>query len=131
MKKLNSVLLIDDDPTSCFLTQYIIEEMNIAQHIYTVQSGREALDLLHTNQGEPEAVIELILLDINMPDMDGFEFLEAFEDLPYYLNSSVVMLTTSSNHRDLDKAKTFRVADYLNKPITEEKLSDIVNKLFA
>jgi CheY-like chemotaxis protein len=130
MKKLNGILLVDDDPTSCFLTQYIIEEMQISDRIYTVQGGREALDFIRAHQAAPHFCVDLILLDINMPDMDGFEFLEAFEDLPNNCNSSVVMLTTSSNIRDLDKAKAFRVADYLNKPITEEKLTEIMTKHF-
>lgn len=130
MKKLNSILLVDDDPTSCFLTRYIIEEMHVAERIYTVRDGKEALELLQETNSGPDAGIELILLDINMPDMDGFEFLEVLETLPQHNNSSVVMLTTSNNHRDLDKAKMYRVTDYLNKPITEEKLSEILSKHF-
>lgn len=130
MKKLNSILLVDDDPTSCFLTQYIIEEMQLTNQVYTMPGGREALDFIRSKQMLPDFCLDLILLDINMPDMDGFEFLEAFEDLPGECKSSVVMLTTSSNSRDLDKAKIYQVVDYLNKPITEEKLSEIINKHF-
>ena len=130
MKKLNSILLVDDDPTSCFLTQYIIEEMQLTDQVYTVAGGREALDFIRSRGTLPDFCLDLILLDINMPDMDGFEFLEAFENLPNKLKSSVVMLTTSSNMRDVDKAKIYQVIDYLNKPITEEKLTDIMNKHF-
>ena len=130
MRKLNSILLVDDDPTSCFLTQYIIEEMKLTDQVYTVPGGREALDFIRSRQAMPDFCLDLILLDINMPDMDGFEFLEAFEVLPGDCKSSVVMLTTSSNLRDLDKAKIYQVIDYLNKPITEEKLIEIMNKHF-
>ena len=130
MKKLNSILLVDDDPTSCFLTQYIIEEMQLTDQVYTLAGGREALDFIRLRGGLPDFCLDLILLDINMPDMDGFEFLEAFENLPNKLKSAVVMLTTSSNRRDVDKAKIYQVIDYLNKPITEEKLTDIMNKHF-
>jgi CheY-like chemotaxis protein len=131
MKKLNSILLVDDDPTSCFLTRYIIEEMHVTDRIYTVRDGKEALELLREKNATPTSGIDLILLDINMPDMDGFEFLEVLESLPMPSSSSIVMLTTSNNHRDLDKAKMFRVTDYLNKPITEEKLSEILTKHFS
>ena len=131
MKKLSSILLVDDDETSCFLTRYIIEGMHIAERIYTVRDGREALDLIREDGIGDVPEIELILLDINMPDMDGFEFLEVLESLPQPRTRSIVMLTTSSNHRDLDKAKLYRVTDYLNKPITEEKLSDILSKHFT
>jgi CheY-like chemotaxis protein len=130
MRKLNSILLVDDDPTSCFLTQYIIEEMQLTDQIYTVPGGREALDFLRSRQALPDFCIDLILLDINMPDMDGFEFLEAFEALHGNSNISIVMLTTSSNKRDMDKAKIYRVIDYLNKPITEEKLGQIMSNHF-
>jgi len=130
MKKLNSILLVDDDPTSCFLTQYIVEEMKLTDQVYTATSGREALDFIRSKGTLPDFSLDLILLDINMPDMDGFEFLEAFENLPNKLKSSVVMLTTSSNMRDVDKAKVYRVIDYVNKPITEDKLIDIINKHF-
>jgi len=130
MKKLNGILLVDDDPTSCYLTKYIIDEMNVASAVYTAQGGQEALDFIRATASQASPPIELILLDINMPDMDGFEFLEVFQTLPQYRRSSVVMLTTSNNHRDLEKAKAYQVADYLNKPITEEKLSDILSKHF-
>ena len=130
MKKLNSILLVDDDPTSCFLTQYIVEEMKLTDQVYTATSGREALDFIRSKGALPDFSLDLILLDINMPDMDGFEFLEAFENLPNKLKSSVVMLTTSSNMRDVDKAKIYQVIDYVNKPITEDKLIDIINKHF-
>jgi CheY-like chemotaxis protein len=130
MKKLTSILLVDDDPTSCFLTQYIIEEMQLTDQIYILPGGREALDFIRSRQALPDFCLDLILLDINMPDMDGFEFLDAFEDLTGNSKSSVVMLTTSSNVRDLDKAKVYRVVDYLNKPITEEKLQEIISKHF-
>lgn len=130
MRKLNSILLVDDDPTSCFLTQYIIEEMQLTDQIYTVSGGRDALDFIRSRQALPDFCLDLILLDINMPDMDGFEFLEAFEALHSNSSISIVMLTTSSNKRDMDKAKIYRVIDYLNKPITEEKLSQIISNHF-
>lgn len=131
MRKLKGILVVDDDPTSRFLTQYIIEEMQLTKSIYTAPGGQEALDLIRDTctSAQPDG-IELILLDINMPDMDGFEFLEAFQLTPNYQRSSVVMLTTSSNYKDIDKANQYLVSAYLNKPITREKLSEVVEKHF-
>jgi CheY-like chemotaxis protein len=133
MNKLNCVLLVDDDYTSNFLSQIIIESTQFANHIHLSQNGAEALEFLQERfykQADVEEATcpEYIFLDINMPVMDGFEFLDEFEKLPLVRKSniSIVMLTSSHNKKDMERAKRYNVAGYLAKPLTEEKIKSLV-----
>lgn len=97
----------------------------------TAQSGQEALDLIAGNCGKTCDCPQLIFLDINMPVMDGFEFLEAYEKLNISREGTiVVMLTTSQNPRDKEKIKNFKVADWLIKPLSEEAIQSVLEKHF-
>jgi CheY-like chemotaxis protein len=141
MKKLNKVLIVDDDSASVFLTRLVLEEMNIAQDIYTVANGKDALAFVEkhtiniaqyndTNENFDDSP-NLIFLDINMPVMDGFEFLDYFEKLHASQSTDfhVVLLTTSINERDVDKARKYNIVSYMEKPITEEKINVIILKI--
>src|SRR5688572_18621027 len=106
-RKLHCVLLIDDDEPTNFLNRMAIEDLDCVEHIKVIQNAREALDYLAlANQPAPLNANypkpELIFLDINMPAMDGWEFLNYYEALPEENKSSVIviMLTTSFNPED-------------------------------
>jgi CheY-like chemotaxis protein len=140
MKKINKVLIVDDDNASVFLTQMVLEEMHITNEIHTVANGKEALAFVekHANvvhqdaaNGDFNEPPNLIFLDINMPVMDGFEFLDHFEKLHarQATDFHVVLLTTSINQRDVDKARKYNIVSYMEKPITEEKINIIILKL--
>jgi len=126
MKKLKKVFLVDDDETSNFLNTLLIRAMEITDKVEISKNGKEALSkFIKLNDKDWP---ELVLLDINMPVMDGFEFLEEFEKLnaEEQENTKIIMLTSSSSPKDLDKAKKFNIAGYINKPLTEEKLQNII-----
>ena len=94
-------------------------------------NGKEAVDFLMTNPDFQHEKPSLILLDINMPIMDGFEFLEEYSKLDSNLKAStvVVMLTTSLHPRDLERADTFPdLKAYINKPLTKEEIVIIADK---
>jgi len=136
--KLNSVLLIDDDEPTNFYTQLIIEESGCADHIQVAQGGREALNYLSkTQQQNGESRFprpDLIFLDINMPAMDGWEFLDEYKKLHKDSQGKiiVVMLTTSLNPDDKAKANEMpEIAGFESKPLTEEKLNKILKEHFA
>src|ERR1700712_1618420 len=100
MKKLNTVLLVDDDRITNFINQRLIEKLNITQNVTALLNGKEAIDYIKTTNLEKKQLPDLILLDINMPVMDGFEFVNSFRALLYEKKVIIVMLTTSSNEKD-------------------------------
>jgi CheY-like chemotaxis protein len=129
MQKIESVLLVDDDFASNYLTEIIIKDMRFTDKVFSVRDGKAALDFmkqycLHVQENPGQICPDLILLDINMPVMDGFEFLDEYEKLPIDKSSPtfIVLLTTSTNRRDVEKAKKYKVTAYLEKPLSEEKL---------
>ena len=139
MKKLNSVLLIDDDMATNFISKMIITKAEITDHIETVLNGQQALDYL-TNKGKYEKSGDtfpqptLILLDINMPVMDGWEFAEAFTKLEENQKGKIViiMLSSSLNPDDKERAsKLSAISCFKNKPLTKEVLTSILNDFFA
>ena len=128
-KKLNCILLIDDDADDNYFHQIIIRDMNITDDVQLVTNGLEALDFLKNAETAPE----LIFLDINMPKMNGWEFLEQYAKLPadHKANTVVAMLTTSQNPDDKKKAEQFScVRFFQSKPLTEKVLKGIINDYF-
>ncbi len=129
-KKLNCILLVDDDHEDCFFHQIVIKKMNITECIEVAKNGLEALEFL---QKENPLVPELIFLDINMPKMNGWEFLEQYKHLDPKRKAriTIMMLTTSVNPDDIRKAKEFEdVTGYKTKPLSAEMLNDILKKYF-
>jgi CheY-like chemotaxis protein len=136
-RKLNCVLLIDDDEPTNYHNKMIIEETGQVTEVKVAQSAKEALDYLAgkealgSKDGEPTP--ELIFLDINMPAMDGWEFLERYHQLSPEQKASiiVVMLTTSFNPEDeLKASKISYISSYQNKPLTNEVIMGILKEHF-
>jgi CheY-like chemotaxis protein len=128
--KLNCILLIDDDDDDNYFHQMIIDEMNITEHIEIALNGLEALAYL-TDENKPKP--DLVFLDVNMPKMNGWEFLKEHHDLPekYKANIIVVMLTTSTNPEDKKRAAQYsEVTDFNCKPLTKEMLTIILERYF-
>jgi CheY-like chemotaxis protein len=139
MKKLNSVLLIDDDMATNFISKMLIKKAGITDHIETVLNGQQAIEYL-TNSGKYEksdGVFPkpmLILLDINMPIMDGWEFAEAFAKLNENQKGEViiVMLTSSLNPDDKERAANLPViSGFQNKILTMDGLNSIMDQYFS
>jgi len=131
MKKFKSVLLVDDDPTINFVHKLFLTEWEVTDQIYTAANGQEALDFLDQNEDFGQSPPSMILLDINMPVMNGFEFLEAYELLPDSKKASVIMamLTTSLHEKDREKASKFINLDsYMSKPLEKEQLMKVIAK---
>lgn len=129
-KKLKSVLLIDDDEPTSFFSSLLIEDANCAEHIEIADSGQRALNLL-SSHAIPSP--DLIFLDINMPAMDGWEFLENYKKLPKEQQGKIViiMLTTSLNPDDKEKASKIKeISGFETKPLTPELIDKILVKYF-
>ena len=129
---IDSVLLIDDDAISNFLNTRLLKEMQVAQDIKVTLNGEEALRFLQQEKAANRPFPELILLDINMPVMNGFEFLEAFREITDSdFHSVVIILTTSTNTRDFDQLQRYEEVEvYLSKPLTDDNLDYIIKKHF-
>jgi CheY-like chemotaxis protein len=116
---------VDDDEASNFLHQLLLENAGITE-IHTVLNGQQALDYLRMHCiNNQHSCPDIILLDINMPVMDGFEFLEKLPLLGLPENIQIVLLTSSAYAKDVEKAKNYSIHSYLNKPLTEAKLHEL------
>lgn len=134
MKKFKSVLLVDDDPTINFVHKLFLTEWEVTDQIYTATNGKEALDFLERNEDFGKHPPSMILLDINMPIMNGFEFLEAYQHIPEENKASVIMamLTTSLHQKDRERASQFINLDsYLTKPLDKDQLMQVIEKYWA
>lgn len=132
-RKLNCILLIDDDVPTNYINQIIINKMNCAEQCIALESAQDALVYLKSKgkYGYPQP--DLILLDVNMPFMDGWEFMEAFSDLNKEEQDGivVVMLTTSLNPEDKEKANNIpELNDLIHKPLSSTVLENILSKHF-
>lgn len=130
--RFNTVMLIDDNEIDNFINEKMIEGCNIAPRVYIHTSSKSALEFLHNLQRAkdiPEELIpEIIFLDINMPMMDGFQFIDEFEKMEKSITThcKIVMLTTSINPADVERSKKYKnVIRYLNKPLTQESLDSL------
>lgn len=128
---LNKILLIDDNEADNYLHRMIISEADVTESIVDRRDGVSALEYLKTM--EESELPELIFLDINMPRMNGWEFLEAYNELPFAKKQSVlvIMLTTSIFPKDRQRAEHLpNFSGFLNKPLTEEDLLQLLHKHF-
>lgn len=131
-KKLKCILLIDDDEATNFFHQIIIGQANCTEHIEVATNGKKAIEFL-TRERPDDCVPDIIFLDINMPVMNGWEFLDAYEKLEATQKSKIVlvMLTASINPDDMEKAeKRSSVTGFRNKPLTVEMLNEIIQSYF-
>ncbi len=130
MPAIRCTLLVDDDPTTNYLNRKLLQRLAVTVQVREALNGREALDLLAASCTAPEAPAcpALIFLDVNMPVMDGFAFLEAYQQLPLAQQRAIVivMLTTSLHSADVQRAAQLPVAGFLTKPLTAEKVAQVL-----
>lgn len=126
MKKLNCILLVDDDPSSNFIHKSFINRLEICDQVYEAQNGEEALKfLLETKKGNGHPVRphpDIIMLDLNMPVMDGFTFLQYYSELDDFLKKSKIIILSSSNRKeDIETIEKFGlVSEYMVKPLKKD-----------
>ena len=129
-KSLKHILLIDDDEPTNFYHSMMIEESGLCPNIYVKDSAVEAIKWL---KDEANPIPDLIFLDINMPIMNGWEFLDEYKELPDVKKTDiiVVMLTTSLNPNDMERAnKMDEISSFMNKPLTIENIQKVVKEQF-
>ena len=131
-KKFYTVMLIDDNEIDNLINQKMIEAANITEHIFTHTGARSAIEFLKNiekvDNVAQQILPDVIFLDIDMPLMDGFQFLDEFDRLSDSTKSKckIVMLTSSINPQDVNKSKEYSyVKKYINKPLSQENLEKI------
>ncbi len=132
-QKLKCILLVDDDEATNFIHKMVLRQAGCAENIATANNGATALEFLKTsNKGEfPRP--DIILLDINMPVMNGWEFLEHYRNLDPALHGKkiILMLTTSLPPEDMVKAEGIScINGFMNKPMTAGMAKGLLQKYF-
>jgi len=123
---MKNVLLVDDDKIFNFINTQMLKQTGMAREIHTALNGKQAIDYLNESYRETSSVPDVILLDLNMPIMNGFDFLEAFKimGLPDKEKEhvNIIVVTSSDNQQDIDKARDMGANHYLTKPLSAESL---------
>lgn len=131
--KLNCVLLIDDDPTINFYNSTVIRKSGFAERVVEAGDGEDALSLLQMKDSGEHLKPDLIFLDINMPVMSGWEFLEEFRKMTHFGGCQPVIIMLSSTIDPDDEARfrnTPEVRAFRNKPLSYEVLTGIIESYF-
>jgi CheY-like chemotaxis protein len=131
---LNCVLLIDDDDATNFYHKVVINKVGCAKQVVAVRNGKAALEYLKSTENGNHPKPDLIFLDINMPAMNGWEFLEEYKLLDKNQRAKVIMimLTTSLNPADEEKANSISdINGFLDKPLTREAMKELLNEHFT
>jgi CheY-like chemotaxis protein len=121
-------MLVDDDINTNIYNKIILDQANAAEEIVDFQNGKQAIDYLETGENK----VDLIFLDINMPIMNGWQFLERYDQLDKEKKAGkvIVMLTASINPDDKAKALKYNiVGDFVSKPLSAEAVQILINAL--
>jgi CheY-like chemotaxis protein len=126
------IALVDDDSIFQFTATRLLESSKLAQNILHFENGAEALTFLREKALQKELLPDYLFLDINMPFVDGWMFLEDFTTLKSSLakDISIYMVTSSIDQRDLNRAKSFsEVTDFIIKPISLERFQELLKSV--
>lgn len=134
MRRLKSVLLVDDDDTTNFLNRFFVKQLDSGLTVNTANNGKEAIDFLETTSDE-DFMPCLLILDTNMPAMNGWEFLDAFDkkfDEGFKEKIVVVMLTALDTEETTALALANpNVRDTAQKPLSDLKFKALIKKYFS
>lgn len=135
LDRLNSILLVDDDEASNFLHSIFINKLDLDVNLNSALNGQEALDFI-LGKGQEELELPcMVMLDLRMPIMNGWQFMEAYEELvPKKLKDqiTIVLVTISDNQEDKNRAITNPfIADFSQKPLSDDTFKQLIQKHFS
>lgn len=124
---MKKVVLIDDDTVNNFITKLTLERNNLAEVIHECVNGKEGLTYLNALCCQDDGLKpDYILLDLNMPGVDGWQFLSEYKHLKDDCKAPVYILTSSDHEDDLSKANLYQeVKGYITKPLLAEKVANL------
>jgi len=126
------ILIIDDDEINNFIAAKLIDKIPPKAKVSTRLNGQEGIDFIKSCINNEEKMPDIIFLDINMPVMNGWEFLEEYETIKDQITKKVVinMLSSSVYNDDISKSQTFSTVNrFISKPLTIEKIQDLYSSL--
>ncbi|RZL17087.1 MAG: response regulator [Pedobacter sp.] len=124
--KIN-LLVIDDDDINIFIIKKIVAKTGFNVEMISKNNGQLAIDYLATLKDDPERFPHLMLIDINMPVLNGWEFLETYDKSGFTLKADMYMLSSSVYENDIEKAKTFKaIKGFISKPLSVERLTELL-----
>jgi len=129
---LNHIVLIEDNETTSFLNNRLLSRLRVARQVTSFSKAEEALQFLWEKE-TADAAPDLVFVDLKMPGMSGFDFLERYSQLPAARQERTVVavLTTSMHAADTARVAQYPNVEYLTKPLTEEKMQRLLAKRFA
>lgn len=127
--KLINILLIEDDAVDVMTVQRAFKKSNVSNPLHIAGNGLEALSMLRASKNPFRDSRCVILLDLNMPKMNGIEFLKELRQDPDFHQTPVIVLTTSDQEKDRVEAYNLHVAGYILKPVTFSKFVEVVTVL--
>lgn len=135
LDKLNSILLVDDDEASNFLHSIFINKLDLDVEVNSAINGQEALEFILGKGQEQLQLPCMVMLDLRMPVMDGWQFMKSYEEfVPKNLKDqiTIVLVTISDNQEDKDRAVTNEhIADFSQKPLSDETFKKLIQKHFS
>ncbi|RZK58536.1 MAG: response regulator [Pedobacter sp.] len=127
--KIN-LLVIDDDDINIFIIKKIVEKTGFDIDMVAKSNGKLAIDYLEEVTAQNAAFPNLILIDINMPVMNGWEFIEAYEALDFKIDSDLYILSSSVYENDIEKTKSYKsVKGFISKPLSMERLTELIKAI--
>ncbi|HYD22843.1 MAG TPA: response regulator [Flavipsychrobacter sp.] len=126
--RYQTVMVVDDNEIDRYIAEGVIIKNRFAGKVIIAESAADALSFIEAHADKPGELPQVIFLDINMPEMNGFEFLDRYEKLPEQVkkNCIIMMLTTSLDENDRRSASENKyVSMFLNKPLNKEKLETV------
>lgn len=126
--KVDTVCIIDDDPICVYGTKILLNHNNfVSANIMVFEDGCEALTNLTSYLKNGQPLPDIILLDLNMPVMNGWEFLDKFQELTFEKKPKVFIVSSHFDQAEIDKGKSYElVRDFISKPLIAKNLTDII-----
>lgn len=132
MNKFEFTYIIDDDPIFVMVFKKILSNIDYFNKVDTVKNGFEALEGLKILDATNQKFPDIIFLDLNMPVLDGWQFLEALENLPFKEKLNIHVISSTIDKEEIERSKTFNVVkSFIHKPTSAKQLIQSLNVLSA
>ncbi|MBV6640742.1 MAG: response regulator [Cyclobacteriaceae bacterium] len=132
MNKVHRLFIVDDDNLFTHITSLVVDDSDLVEEVKVYNNGKEAYDYLSTHRDSPEKLPDVILLDLSMPIMDGWGFLDKFMNLklPQAKTIEIYICSSSISPEEIEKARSMSVvSDYIIKPLTRDKLIKMIGEI--